>query len=208
MHRILGVIWRTGQFQHCTLTTASPKDNRDAVTVTCSVGVSTPSGSPVACCCASKGVHGPYVVHRLKDFFKASGSQNLVCKSDQESSIGAMVEEALIQLRRTVEHQPLVVVPEVSAVRESQSNGIAERAVQTFEDDLRTLKSAFEESVGKRLGATHPVMQWLVEHAVRLRDGFHVGKSGLTPYEYLHAARRVRRSSSLEKRSSTVCPRQ
>ena len=107
-------------------------------------------------------------------------------KSDQESSIGAMVEEALVQLRRTVEHRPLVVVPEVSAVGESQSNGTAERAVQAFEDDLRTLKSAFEERIGERLGTAHPVLQWLVEHAASLRNRFHVGKSGLTPYEYLH----------------------
>ena len=59
-----------------------PKDNRDTVAMTCLVGVLTPSGSPFACDCASKGVHDPYVVHRLKDFFKASGSQHLVCKSD------------------------------------------------------------------------------------------------------------------------------
>ena len=100
-------------------------------------------------------------MHRLKDFFEASGSQHLVRESDQESSDGAMVEEAPIQLRRTVEHQPFIVVPEVSAVGESQSDGIAERAVQAFEDDLRTLKSAFEERVGERLGAAHPVLQSL-----------------------------------------------
>ena len=97
-----------------------------------------------------------------------------------------MVDEALVQLRRTAEHQDLVAVPEVSAVGESQSNGIAERTVQSFEDDLRTLKSAFEERIGARLASTHPVLKWLVEHAASLRTRFAVTKNGITAYEHLH----------------------
>lgn len=161
------------------------RDSRDQDLLTCLVGRLTPSQAVFACPCDVKGAD-PYTVHRLNEFFKCTGVPHLVCKSDQESAIGSMVDEALVQLRRTAEHQDLVAVPELSAVGESQSNGIAERTVQAFEDDLRTLKSAFEERIGARLISTHPVLKWLVEHAASLRTRFAVTKNRVTAYEHLH----------------------
>ena len=44
---------------------------------------------------------------------------------------------------------------------------MAERTIQLLEDDVRTLKTAFEERIEARLTSTHPLMKWLVEHAAK-----------------------------------------
>ena len=80
----------------------------------------------------------------------------MVCKSDQETSTKACVDEALVQLHETANHENLVIAPGSSAIGESQSNGVAERTIQVIEDDVYTLKSAFEERIETRLASTHP----------------------------------------------------
>ena len=59
----------------------------------------------------------------------------------------------------------LVAVPKHSMPGESRSNGIAEREVQQVEDNLRTMKSAYEACVNARVPMNHPVMTWMIEHA-------------------------------------------
>ena len=161
------------------------RDARDDDLLTCLVGRMQPSEMTFACPCDSKGID-PYAVQRLKDFIKSSGVSHLVCKSDQETSIKACVDETLVQLHKTASHEGLVITPESSAIGESQSNGMAERTIQLIEDDVRTLKSAFEERIEARLTSTHPLMKWLVEHAASLRNRYSTTQTGETPYERQH----------------------
>ena len=77
-------------------------------------------------------------------------------------------------------------VPENSAVGESQSNSRAERAVQTFEDMLRTYKSALEARMEAYLPCDHAVMYWRTEHAAHIYNKHLVGADGRTAYEALH----------------------
>ena len=85
-------------------------------------------------------VKGPddSVVDRLAEFFKNSGITKLVYKSDQEPAIRTAVEAALSKIGRAGDPKSdadvLQLVPELSAVGESPSNGRAERAVQSVED--------------------------------------------------------------------------
>ena len=51
-----------------------------------------------------------------------------------------------------------------SAVGESKSNGRAEKAVQTVEDQMRTLKFALEDHIEARIPSIHPVTMWLAEY--------------------------------------------
>ena len=126
------------------------RDARDDDLLTCLVGRMQPSEMTFACPRNSKGID-PYAVQRLKDFIKSSGVSHLVCKSDQETSIKACVDEALVQLHKTASHESLIPATESSAIGESQSNGVAKRTIQLIEDDVRTLKSAFKERIEARL---------------------------------------------------------
>ena len=67
-----------------------------------------------------------------------------------------------------------------------QSNGEAERAVQTIQGMVRTLVSHIEEKTGQPLGNTSPVIAWAVEHAATLHLLFSKDtelKDGLTPFQ-------------------------
>ena len=139
--------------------------------------------------CERKGAHDEYTVSRVCQFIRECGVKDFVYKSDQEASVVAIINEVL---RRSTtpgdQFYGLVqtAVPENSAVGESQSNSRAERAVQTFEDMLRTYKSALEARIGSYLPCDHPVMYWLTEHAARVYNNHFVGGDGRTAYETLH----------------------
>ena len=75
------------------------------------------------------------------------------------------------------------MVVENSPVHSSKSNGVIERAVQTVQGMVRTLRSALEEKWGVELPIEHPVWPWLVEYAAFLLTRGEVGKDGKTAYE-------------------------
>ena len=66
---------------------------------------------------------------------------------------------------------------------DSQSNGVAERAVQSAESIVRTHKLALENKLKRKVPSRHPIMTWLVEHAVDMLNKYSVGSDGETPYE-------------------------
>ena len=68
---------------------------------------------------------------------KSSGVSHLVCKSDQEISIEAFEDEAVVRLHVAADHGILIITAESSAVGESQSNGTADRTIQLIEDGWR-----------------------------------------------------------------------
>ena len=63
-------------------------------------------------------------------------------RSDQDASIAALIEAALGHSGETCAVTD--ASPQHSAVGESASNGVAKKAVQKFEDRLKTLKAALE----------------------------------------------------------------
>ena len=80
-------------------------------------------------------------------------------------------------------------VPEYSAVGASPSNDRAKSAVQTIQDQLRTLKSALESRIDTRVPSDRPVMRWLVRHSANVLDLFKVHGDGNTAYQSLHGSK-------------------
>ena len=66
---------------------------------------------------------------------------------------------------------------------EQGSNGIVERAVQSTEQYLRTLKSALDERMNVRIDTKHPVLTWLCEYAGYMMNRLEVSVDGKTAYE-------------------------
>ena len=132
------------------------RNREDEVTCKLLVGKLYPSRKVLACVVDSKGVVDPYGVNRVAAFFRESGlthfeAQSWVVKSDQETSILALLKAAIKKSGRNG-----TIVPEASAVSESASNARAERTVQAVEDLLRMHKHALEARIGRRLGLTNP----------------------------------------------------
>ena len=164
------------------------RDIDDPDNVPCLVGRLYPSKAIFASICDKKGADDP-VVKRLANFIKESGLSKMVYKTDQESALRSTIEEALRRTGRSGVFESFEAVPELSAVGESASNGKAERAVQTFEDHLRTLKSALDSRLKQKVPVDHPLMAWLVEHTANVINRYAVTTDGTTPYQALHGKR-------------------
>ena len=113
---------------------------------------------------------------QIVDDLDTLGYKEIVFKSDQEPAIVALGE--IIKASWNGD-----MALEYSPVGESQSNGMVERGIQTWEGQVRTLKDALEARIDEEIPPDHPVLTWLVEHAATLVRRCAVGADGTTPQE-------------------------
>ena len=83
---------------------------------------------------------------------------------------------------------PIVMVPELTHPRESQSNGLAERSVGVLEDFVRTTVLALRVNLNVDFAVDHPLVDWAVQHSAYLLNKYSLGKDGRTSYGRLHGA--------------------
>ena len=136
------------------------------------------TGTTFAGAVQRKGASDEDAVEQTAAFVRRLGHPKLIIKSDQEPSI----RDFAIAVSKKLGCQAM---EELSPVGESQSNGVAERAVQSVEDVLRTLKLGVEKRLDAKLPCQHPAMQWLVAHAADIVTKFQIGHDGRTAYERL-----------------------
>ena len=127
----------------------------------------------------SKGSTGRYAARMVMDLIGECGDkdQAIIVKTDQEPAIKFLVDDvctARTGAKTIVEQAPK---------RSKGSNGIVERAVQSVEQYLRTLKSALDDRIGVRIDTKHPVLTWLCEYAGYMMNRLQVSSDGKTAYE-------------------------
>ena len=157
-------------FDYCFVRNASDQD-----LITVLVAKLYPFHCIFAVQCDVKG-EDEYATTRLATFLRHCGVQRCTYMCDQESSIDVMMQAA-IQIRGC-QGKWAGAVPETGAVGESQSNSRAERAVQTLEDQLRTLKAALESRIQARVPSTHPVVRWLIEYSATILNKYQIQDVG------------------------------
>ena len=101
-----------------------------------------------------------------------------ILRSDGEPAI-------LDLLNRVCELRMPETLLEGSPVGDSRSNGLAERAIQSVEKQIRVLKLALERNMSCKVGVEHVCFPWLVEHAADVLAKFVIGRDGLTAWERL-----------------------
>ena len=122
-----------------------------------------------------KGIH-PYTVHFVGEAIqKVLGYSRVILKSDQEEALKSLRK----QLRISV---GLDLAEELSAVGDSKSNGKVERANQTIQGQIRTMKLQLENRIQAEIPADAPIWPWLIKHSAATWSRFHVDKEGVTPY--------------------------
>ena len=104
------------------------------------------------------------------------GHKKCILKADQEPAMTALLNK-IVSLR---EHPTIL---ERSPVGESQANGLAERAVQAAEGQLRVMKLALEQRLQGDMPPKHPVVAWLTQHAADMVTKLHRRSDGRTSYE-------------------------
>ena len=182
------------------------RNTQDEDLLTVLVGRLYPTRTLFACPVDMKG-RDPVAISRLGDFIKSNGLTKFVYKCDQERALDALnqevisdvfviadaVEEAARRVGRSASpvegDDARIAVPEHSPVGESQSNGKAERSVQTVEDQIRTVKLALESRIGARIPSNHSLMHWIVLHSADILNKYTVNKIGMSPYEETHGQR-------------------
>eukprot|EP00435_Cladocopium_sp_Y103_P007713 s12_g2.t1 len=121
----------------------------------------------------SKGAT-PFAVKFAAAFLKNLGYRKVVLKSDGEHSIVALKEAAATKAA-------IESVPEESPVGDRRANGLAEKAIREVKRQIRVLRSALEESIGRALSDEDPVLAWLPRKAADLLCRYKKGTDGRTP---------------------------
>jgi len=119
---------------------------------------------------------GPLVIKKVMDDMNWLGYKRAVQMSDGEPAILALLR----QLKTAWDGE---LVPEKSPEGESQSNGAAEKAVQSLKAQVRTVKDALEARIRQKVPDDHPLLSWMVEYAASVLRMFFVGVDGRTPYQ-------------------------
>ena len=79
-----------------------------------------------------------------------------------------------------------------SQTKESKSNGRMEKAIQSWQGQLRTLKLALEDSIAAKIPVTSVVFQWLCTWAATSLNRYHVCSDGKTAFARITGTQCVR----------------
>ena len=127
----------------------------------------------------SKGSTGTYAVKAVLELMEECGDRDakVIVKSDQEPAIKFLIDDVCVH--RTSAQTIVEQAPKGS----KGSNGVIERAVQSMEQQVRTMKSALEERMGVRVDVRHPILSWMCDYAGFLLNRLEVSADGKTAYE-------------------------
>ena len=115
-------------------------------------------------------------VKKVLDDLEFLGYKKVLSRSDNEPAILAFC-------RRVKGAWNGETIAETSPEGESQSNGAAEKAVQTLKAQVRTIVDDLETKINNKLTADHPVISWIVEYAGAVLRRYVVGLDGQTPFQ-------------------------
>ena len=126
---------------------------------------------------------GVFSARRVVEFLKEIGCRtgDIILKTDQEPAIRALVAD--ICKVRASEGSTGRVVEEMSPKGSSGSNGVVERAVQSIEQQVRTMSCALQNRWKSDLPSKHPIWTWMTEYAAYLLNRCEVSTDGRTAYE-------------------------
>ena len=125
-----------------------------------------------------------YAVAELKNDVMCSGFTEVLVRSDHEPSILALKESTATALK---------LAGVTINVYDSQSNGLAESAVNDAKDAVRMNLACLVRRFGQEFTGEHPVLSWLVKYSVAVVNRYRRGPDGKTAYE-LRKGRRFARA--------------
>ena len=146
------------------------------------VGRERTTGMAMSTVVPMKGSLGKFVLDKILEYIAECGfgSGDILLKSDQEPAIEILIKDIVAERGNEMGSKTIV---EESPVGSKGSNGVAERAVQEVEGQLRVMKLALEDRIGKEIDAEACVLTFAAEYASYLINRLLVGKDGKTACE-------------------------
>jgi len=157
----------------------NPNDNFEFI-----VGTDMVSGSAWASSILVKGKEDQYVVNSLVSFLKELGYPKIRLQSDGAPAAVMVVEMAKNELAKT--GSPMIVMTQTSERYSHQSNGGAERMVQTIRNQCKAYTFQVEEALGIKLHKDSEFLSWCPRQAAWQYTRFHERVGGGTPWEATH----------------------
>ena len=128
--------------------------------------------------CTSKGASDEWVVNRIMDDIDELGHNEVILKCDGEPSIIQLLNKVKAKrISNTILEHPPAYDP--------QSNGVAEKAVQEYMEQLRVTKIALEQRIGSELNTSDAMLIWAGDHAATMLSRYKLSVDGMTPYRRL-----------------------
>ena len=110
----------------------------------------------------SKGAEDYHAVAKIVQEIVNLGYSHFVFKSDQEPAILSF-KDAVIRRVTALKGDGVTIVPEVSPVGESQSNGDVESAIKQIQGHFRTLALQLRARYKELIPEDHCILTWLVQ---------------------------------------------
>ena len=121
-----------------------------------------------------KGDGDAQVAKGVMKFITSTGYKKLELKTDGEP---ALLEVA----RKAKKLSEADVILRNPPAYDHKANGLAERAVREFQEQLRATKFALERRIKTKISTKAPILLWMIMHAVETINRFLVGSDGRTP---------------------------
>ena len=131
-----------------------------------------------------KGADDPYAIEQVAADIISLGYSHFVLKSDQEPAIMAF-KEAVSRRITAIKGDGVQIIPELSPVGESQSDGDVESAVKQVQGHFRTLRLHLQAHYAEEIPDNHPVLTWLIMHSTLTMNRYQIGIDGRTPRQRL-----------------------
>ena len=126
-----------------------------------------------------KGNEDECAAKQLSNFVMSTSYYELELKTDGEPALVAVA-------KRIIEITNVNVIFKNLAAYDPQSNGMVERAVREFNEQLRAVNIAFERRTKTKIEKKAQILQWMVVHATDTINIFLVEADGRTLHYRLH----------------------
>ena len=138
------------------------------------------------CVCVPTATKGKDLIEHLAEGLTYMSTQlqygSINLKADNEGTMTRL--KSVIQKQRSSLGLGTVLQDAVSGQKET--NGMAERAIQTIRRQALTLLKGTEENAGILIAHTHPTFSWAFSHASWILNRYHRHSgTGMTPYEWI-----------------------
>ena len=147
------------------------------------VGTDMSTGAAWASAVLIKGKEDPYIVSSILSWLSELGHSKVIIQSDGEPASEVVMR--MVQSKGAMmEHPPCEIIQQQSQRYSQQSNGGAERMVQTIRNQIKAYKIQIGKNSGITIKAVSLLLTWLPRHAAWQYTRFHKRQdSTTTAYE-------------------------
>jgi len=125
--------------------------------------------------CEKKGSSDKWIIDKIIEDIDRLGHTEVILKGDGEPAL----QDVLQEVKRRRVHPTLLQGP---PAYDPQANGAAEKAVQDYMGQLRTMKIGLEARLKCKVESDWSILQWTSELAPELTNRCQVGRDGRTAY--------------------------